>query len=183
MLNVTHVSRCQLTHRSNPPGIQHMTHTSPYAASLSCWDEDCTQLHLGFQATAYEAHSINLFVYWGFWTVCVAQLDFPLWGSSLNFMDSIFLFLFWASAIFFRSRDWSQISQSVFLNCSRDFVSVSLAPLNCRLFWSESSILRKGEPRLFTVSHDAHSPWLLFMEVGYVKNLVRIQTSCGNILI
>lgn len=40
---------------------------------------------LGLRRLLYmKAHSINLSVYWGFWTVCFAQLDFPLRSSSLS---------------------------------------------------------------------------------------------------
>lgn len=84
--------------------------------------------------------------------------------TDLHFMDSIFL-LFRACAIFPCSYDWSQISRSMLLT-DRD---LSIMPLNCRVYWSESKILWKARSRFLTVFYDALLPCLLFNEVGHVR--------------
>lgn len=91
-------------------------------------------------------------------------------STDLHFMDSIFL-LFWTCAIFPRSYDWSQISRSMLLT-DRD---LSIMPLNCRVYWSESKILWKARSRFLTVFYDALLPCLLFNEVGHVREKPKIQ--------
>lgn len=125
LFNYIQQSICQFTHWSNPPVIQHIAHIS-----LCCLTVLLRQLRtapnfiLALRLLYMKAHSINLSVYWGSLNSLsgtarlsseelIPQQIATLWIASF--------LLFWASAIFFRSYDWSQISHSMFLTCSRDF--------------------------------------------------------------
>lgn len=138
--------------------------------------EECIQSHLKLKTTTvYEGalhqsvrllgvtNSLSGMAHFGcFSEEFIPQQIATLWIASF--------LLFWASAIFFCSHDWSQISHRMFLTCGRDFKWESPGPWNCREYWSESSILWKARLRLFgPLFYDAALSCPLFTEVGQVK--------------